>query len=130
MDTSKLDNILNNIRLMDMLYPIVVAAILVIGAFLCGLLIVQTSKDIAIMRVLGTSKRRVRLIMIAEHAIVCLVGIIAAFAVAYLRKASISVINDVSIVCCMYFAAILLASIVASAMASRKNVLELLQTKE
>ena len=130
MDTSKLENVKNNVRLMETLYPIVVAAILVIGAFLCGLLIVQTSKDIAIMRILGTSKRRVRLIMITEHALVCLVGIVAAFAVVWLRKASISVIRDVSVVCGMYFAAILLASIVASAMASRKNVLELLQTKE
>ena len=130
MDTSKLDNILNNIKLMDTLYPIVVTAILVIGAFLCGLLIVQTSKDIAIMRVLGTSKRRVRLIMIAEHALVCFVGIAVAFGVVWLRKAPISVIVDVSIVCGMYFAAILLASIIASVAASRKNVLELLQTKE
>lgn len=130
MDTSKLENVKNNVKLMETLYPIIVAAILVIGAFLCGLLIVQTSKDIAIMRVLGTSKRRVRLIMIVEHAAMCLVGIVVAIAVLVIRKAANAVIADVLFVCGLYFAAVLAACIVASIAASRKNVLELLQTKE
>ncbi|MBQ4040144.1 MAG: hypothetical protein IJC91_03310, partial [Oscillospiraceae bacterium] len=130
MDTSKLENVKNNVRLMETLYPIVVTAILVIGAFLCGLLIVQTSKDIAIMRVLGTSKRRVRLIMIAEHVVLCVIGILVAVAVLVVRKATETVVTDMVIVCGMYFAAILIACTVASVAASRKNVLELLQTKE
>ncbi|MBQ9859007.1 MAG: hypothetical protein IJO77_08415, partial [Oscillospiraceae bacterium] len=130
MDTSKLDNVLNNIRLMDTLYPIIVTAILVIGAFLCGILIVQTSKDIAIMRVLGTSKRTVRSIMIIEHTALCLTGIIIAALILVLRQADTAVVNDMLIVCAMYFAAALVSSFVASIASTRKNVLELLQTKE
>ena len=130
MDTSKLDNVLNNIKLMDTLFPIIITAILVIGAFLCGLLIVQTSKDIAIMRVLGTSKRRVRLIMIIEHSALCFVGIVLATAIMLFRKADTAAIINTVNVSALYFAAILLASIIASVAASRKNVLELLQTKE
>ncbi|MBQ8830222.1 MAG: ABC transporter permease [Oscillospiraceae bacterium] len=130
MDTSKLDNVRNNIKLMDTLYPIIVTAILVIGAFLCGILIVQTSKDIAIMRVLGTSKRTVRGIMIIEHTALCLVGIIIAALILALRQVTQAVMNDMLAVCAMYFAAALIATVISSAAATRKNVLELLQTKE
>jgi len=130
MDTSKLENVKNNIKLLETLYPIVIAAILVIGAFLCGLLIVQTSKDIAIMRVLGTSKRRVRVIMTVEYAVLCFIGILLALTVLVIRKAGGDVIAETAAVCGMFFAAVLIASVVASVAASRKNVLELLQTKE
>ncbi|MBQ8830491.1 MAG: hypothetical protein IJ017_02710 [Oscillospiraceae bacterium] len=130
MDTSKLDNVLNNIKLMDTLFPIIVAAVLVIGAFLCGLLIVQTSKDIAIMRILGTSKRRVRIIMITEHTFLCLIGVLLSLIIMLIRKAGVDVFLQMLNVCAMYLCAVLASSVIASAMASRKNVLELLQTKE
>ncbi|MBQ8830747.1 MAG: hypothetical protein IJ017_04025 [Oscillospiraceae bacterium] len=126
MDTSKLDNVKNNIELMNTLYPIMIAAVMVIGAFLCGMLIVQNSKDIAIMRVLGTSKRRVRAIMVLEHMILCIVGIALAVAVLAAR----GVLTQMLLVIVLYVVVIFAASYVASVLASRKNVLELLQTKE
>ena len=85
MDTSKIENVRNNIDLMNMLYPIMVAAVLVIGAFLCIMLIIQTSKDIAIMRVLGTPKRTVRGIMVTEQMLLCILGIVLAGIVLAIR---------------------------------------------
>jgi len=126
MDTSKLENLRNTLRLVEMLYPIAVVVTLVIGAFLCGLIIVQTSKDIAIMRVLGTSKTKTRTILVLEQMILCVIGIIIAGIVLYIRGALIQMLWVFG----AYALVILLASIVASAAASRKNVLELLQTKE
>jgi len=126
MDTSKLDSVKNNILLMNTLYPIMIAAVMVIGAFLCGMLIIQNSKDIAIMRVLGTSKRRVRAIMVLEHMILCIVGIVLAAAVLAVR----GVFTQMLWVIALYVVVIFAASYVASVLASRKNVLELLQTKE
>ena len=99
---------------------------MVIGAFLCGLIIVQTSKDIAIMRVLGTSKRKTRTIIVLEQMILCIVGIVIAVVVLALRGALMQMLWVFGV----YALVILLASIVASVAASRKNVLELLQTKE
>ena len=126
MDTSKLDNVKNNILLMNTLYPIMIAAVMVIGAFLCGMLIVQNSKDIAIMRVLGTSKRRVRAIMVLEHIILCIIGVMLAAVILVIR----GVFAQMLWVTVLYVVVILAASHVASVLASRKNVLELLQTKE
>ena len=126
MDTSKIDNVRNNVELMNMLYPIMVAAVLVIGAFLCGMLIVQTSKDIAIMRVLGTPKRRVRGIMVLEQMILCIVGVVLAAIVLAIR----GVAAEMFAVFGLYAVIIFLASLAASSLASRKSPLELLQTKE
>jgi len=126
MDTSKLENLRNNISLMEALVPIITVAVMVIGAFLCGLIIVQTSKDIAIMRVLGTSKRKTRVIIVLEQMILCAAGIIIAVIVLALRGALAQMLWVFGI----FAIVILSASIVASVAASRKNVLELLQTKE
>ena len=126
MDTSKLENLRNTLRLVEMLYPIAVVVTLVIGAFLCGLIIVQTSKDIAIMRVLGTSKAKTRTILVLEQMILCVFGIIIAGIILYIRGA----LSQMLWVFGAYALVILAASVVASVAASRKNVLELLQTKE
>ena len=126
MDTSKLENLRNTLRLVEMLYPIAVVVTLVIGAFLCGLIIVQTSKDIAIMRVLGTSKAKTCTILVLEQMILCIFGIIIAGIILYIRGAILQTLW----VLCVYALVILLASIIAASMASLKNVLELLQTKE
>ncbi len=126
MDTSKLENLRNTLRLVEMLYPIAVVVTLVIGAFLCGLIIVQTSRDIAIMRVLGTSKAKTRTILVLEQMILCIIGIIISSVIIYIRGALIQMLWVFG----AYALIILLASIVASVAASRKNVLELLQTKE
>ncbi len=126
MGTSKLENLRNTLRLVEMLYPIAVVVTLVIGAFLCGLIIVQTSKDIAIMRVLGTSKVKTRTILVLEQMILCIIGVIISGIVLYIRGALAQMLWVFS----AYALVILLASIVASVAASRKNVLELLQTKE
>ena len=126
MDTSKLENLRNTLRLVEMLYPIAVVVTLVIGAFLCGLIIVQTSKDIAIMRVLGTSKAKTRTILVLEQMILCIIGIIISGSVLYIRGALMQMLWVFG----AYALVILLASIIASVAASHKNVLELLQTKE
>jgi len=126
MDTSKLDNLENNIAVVSSLIPIITVAVMVIGAFLCGLIIVQTSKDIAIMRVLGTSKRKTRAIIVLEQMILCIIGIIIAVIVLALRGALAQMLWVFGV----FALVILSASIVASVAASRKNVLELLQTKE
>ena len=126
MDTSKLENVQNNIELVDTLFPIITAAVMVIGAFLCGLIIVQTSKDIAIMRVLGTSKLKIRTIIIFEQMILCVIGIIISCIILYIRGALMQMLW----VCGVYAIVILLAAEISSAASTRKNVLELLQTKE
>lgn len=126
MDTSKLESLRNTLRLVEMLYPIAIAVVVIIGAFVCALLIVQTSKDIAIMRVLGTSKRKTRVMLVLEQMILCIAGVIFAGVIVAVR----GVLLKMLAVFALYIIVVLWSAIFASAAATRKNVLELLQTKE
>jgi len=131
MDTTKIDHIRGIINLLEIIAPVAIIAMLVIGVFMTSLIIVQTSKDVAIMRVLGTSKARTRVIIVAERMILCIVGMVLAAAVMFaMRGVNETVLQKTAMVLALYFAAVLLSSCVASVAVSRKNVLELLQTKE
>lgn len=126
MDTSKLESLRNTLRLVEMLYPIAIAIVVIIGAFVCALLIMQTSKDIAIMRVLGTSKAKTRTILVLEQMILCILGVLLAGVIIAVR----GVLLKMLAVFALYITVVLLSAVCASVAASRKNVLELLQTKE
>jgi len=130
MDDSKLDNVRNNVDLMDTLYPLVLVAVLLIGGFLCGLVIVQSSKEIAIMRDLGTSVKKTRVILISEQLVLCLVGIIIALIVIICRGVNAGVYGRMALAFAAYLVAIFAASFVAAYLTTRKNALEMLHTKE
>ena len=129
-ETAKAKHLKNNIELIETLLPIISAAVLVIGGFISGVLISHSSLDIAVMRMLGTTKRRTRWILIAEQLLLCVCGIGISALILKFRKASAVVFYEITIVFVLYFAAILIFSAASVVAATRKNVLELLQTKE
>ncbi|MDR2357430.1 MAG: ABC transporter permease [Oscillospiraceae bacterium] len=131
MDTSKLDNLVKTLNLLNALYPIAVAAALLIGGFLCSLVIFQSSKDAAIMRIQGTTKRKTRLILALEQIFLSVAGLaLGACALLAYNGSELTAVGGLALFTCLYFAAVVAASAVSSAAATRKNVLELLQTKE
>lgn len=131
METELVDYLAGVILLLELVAPVAIIAMLIIGMFMTCLIILQSTKDIAIMRVLGTSKKRTRAIIVLERIVLCIIGVVIALAVTFImRGSSETVVHHVSIVYSLYFAAILLSSAIASVAATRKNVLELLQTKE
>ena len=129
-ETAKAKHLKNNIELIETLLPIISAAVLVIGGFISGVLISHSSLDIAVMRMLGTTKRRTRWILMAEQLLLCICGIGISALILKLRNASAVVFSEAAIVFALYFAAIFISAALASISATRKNVLELLQTKE
>ena len=128
MDTSKLDSVIRTSEILNSLYPAAVAAALVIGAFLCALIIFQTSTEAAIMRVLGTTKKKTAAILTAEQAALALLGIILGTTIMAAVNGGVSVQS--LIFSGAYFAVILISSAVSSFLTSRRNILDLLQTKE
>ncbi len=132
MDTSKLEGPAKTLRLLETLYPIAVAAALIIGGFLCCLVILQSSKEAAILRILGTTKRKTRAILSIEQILLSVIGlIVGAVAVAiYKGAALVGAINQLLLFAGLYFVVIVVAAIVSASLATRRNVLELLQTKE
>ena len=128
MDTSKLDSVIRTSEILNSLYPAAVAAALVIGAFLCALIIFQTSTEAAIMRVLGTTKEKTAAILTAEQCILALSGIILGILIMAVINGGVSAQS--LIFSGAYFAVILLGSAISSVLVTRRNILDLLQTKE
>ena len=132
MDTSELDNVTRIRDLLQVLFPIAVAASVLIGLIAPVLIIMQSSKEAAILRVLGTTKRRVRSMLALEQAVLCVVGI--ALAVAGLSLYNAWMLGRVAGTLCVcygiYLAGCVAAVAVAAAAITRRRVLDLLQEKE
>ena len=132
LNTEKLEAPLNTLNLLEKLYPTIVAAALVIGAFLCCLVLLQSSKEVSIMRVLGTTKGRTITIMSLEQIFLCIIGIILGLAglVVYNRGDIIPVMGQLCVFAGAYLIVIIITSIVTASFIIKKDLLTLLQTKE
>lgn len=130
--TNAVEPLEKNNTLMRVLYPIVLAVAVLVTMLLCVLLTVQSYKETAIMRVLGTTKLRIGVILSVERLIVCLLGFCAGVIVSGLTLEGISENILITILGC---AAICLvsgaaASIISAAVSVRRRPLEFLQVKE
>ena len=130
--TNAVEPLEKNNTLMRVLYPIVLAVAVLVTMLLCVLLTVQSYKETAIMRVLGTTKLRIGVILSAERLIVCALGLCAGVIVSGLTLDGISENILITILGC---AAICLvsgaaASIISAAVSVRRRPLEFLQVKE
>jgi hypothetical protein len=132
MDTGKLWNLVNTSNILNALYPVAVSAALLIGGFLCALVISQSSKEAAIMRVQGTTKRKTRAMLALEQILLSVIGLlVGACGLLIYNGSGITVAaGGVALFAGLYFALVTAAAVVSSVVATRKNVLELLQTKE
>lgn len=130
--TNAVEPLEKNNTLMRVLYPIVLAVAVLVTMLLCVLLTVQSYKETAIMRVLGTTKLRIGVILSVERLIVCSLGFCAGVIVSGLTLEGISENILITILGC---AAICLvsgaaASIISAAVSVRRRPLEFLQVKE
>ena len=132
MDTTEADNIYKIYKLIETLYPIAAVIAILIGAVLPGLIIIQTAKEASILRVLGTTKRRTRVMLILEQFMLCLIGLILSFAVlAVVNRADIfKVIEPLSTYCLLHLIGCTVGTTIAAITVTRRKILELLQVKE
>lgn len=123
-----------NTSLLEMLLPVVCAIVLIIGAAIPGLIIVQTSKEAAIMRVIGTTKARVRVILAGEQGVLCLIGLALGlvglgaahgFDVSFVR-----ILGETAMYGGAYLALCVAACVLCGIAVSAKKPLELLQARE
>jgi len=126
MDTSQIDGIKNSIDLIDILYPISFIMALAVGIFICNIQIVQSIKEIAIMRVLGTSKRKTCLIIVLEKFLLCCIGASFSIIVFHVRGILGRMWESIYI----YLIVILLFSTITTFYLINRKVLTLLQVKE
>ncbi len=132
MDTADADRIYRVYRLIETLYPLTVAAALILGTLLPVLMILQEQKEAAILRALGWSKKLTIRRLTMEQALLCLAGlalaIIALFAVNGLGFLGVIVVPLVYVIA--HFALCVGASAAISASILQKSPMRLLQVKE
>ena len=132
MDTSYADRMYKIHRLIESLYPLAVAAALLLGGVLPGLIVLHSSKEISILRALGVRARDCVILYTLSQVLCALAGLvlgIAAVLVA-LRPELGEVIVPFAIYLAAHLAACALGSGVFAWLCARKRVLEQLQAKE
>ena len=132
MDTSYADRMYKIHRLIESLYPLAVAAALLLGGVLPGLIVLHGSKEISILRALGVRAKDCVVLYTLSQVLCALAGLvlgIAAVLVA-LRPELSEVIVPFAIYLAAHLAACALGSGIFAWLCARKRVLEQLQAKE
>ncbi len=127
--TAQLDK---NMALLIVLYPVVMAVSILIGAGLCFLLLLQTAREAAILRVLGTTKTAVRLTLIAETLVLSMIGVIIGLGIAWLwwRSAGLVIVRPLLTGAGLYIIGVLAGLSLGAMSVTNKKPIELLQVKE
>jgi len=131
-DTTELDNIRRVRDLLATLFPIAVTAAVLIGATAPLLIIIQSAKEAAIMRILGTTKKRTRCILAFEQIILCAVGLACAAGGLVVYNAGLFAESTPLLAVCgvLYLLGGAAAALGAAVSVTSRKVLELLQVKE
>jgi len=127
---------LNNIkRVRDMLvtlFPIAIAAAVLIGAAAGALVVINQAKEAACLRILGTTKLRARCMLALEQIGLCVFGIILTSAGLLVYNAGLFARGALTLLWCagLYLCGCAIASAVAATEITKRKALELLQVKE
>lgn len=132
LDTSGLANIQRIRSLLASLFPIAVAAAVLIGVFGPLLVILQSTQEASYLRILGVTKKRARCILVFEQVALCITGTIltAALLALYSPELFAKSINTLALCWVLYLCGAACGAITASVLVTRRKVLELLQVKE
>ena len=132
MDTSKADRIYKIHRLIETLYPLTVAAALLLGGVLPGLTVLHGSKEISVLRALGAKIRKCVGIYTLAQVLCALVGLVLGMIlVIVIQKPELAaVLRPFGIYLAAHLAACALGSGVFAWLCARKHVLAQLQAKE
>jgi len=121
-----------NLSLLVVLYPVVIAVSVLIGAGLCFLLLLQATREAAIMRVLGTTRAAVRLALILEPLILSILGVMLGLGISRLLGMTTDLVSTVPILTSagLYLVGVLVGSVAGAISVTNKKPIELLQVKE
>lgn len=121
-----------NITLLKTLYPVVIAVSVLIGAGLCFLLLLQATREAAIMRVLGTTRTAVQLALISEPLILSIIGVIIGLAIARFLWLTSDLVPTAPLLtgAGLYLAGVLVGLVIGAISVTNKKPIELLQVKE
>jgi len=121
-----------NLSILQVLYPVVMAVSVLIAAGLCFLLLMQKTREAAILRVLGTTHTAVRLALIMESFSLSLIGVLSGLGLAALlwNASEASPIAALLTSAGLYLAGALAGLVSGAILVTNKQPIELLQVKE
>jgi ABC-type antimicrobial peptide transport system permease subunit len=133
MDTEALDKIKENLKIYELLFPIVAVVLILIGGLLSGLMVLQSAKDAALLRMIGTTKVRTRIMLAGQQLVLCTVGLILGIIAISLYNGAehMEAMRSLLVGCALLFGLCYVASTaVCSWVVTRQEVMALLQTRE
>lgn len=131
-DSDLLDNTKRIRDLLVSLFPIAMAAAVLIGLFGPGLLILQSAQEAAFLRILGVTKKRARCMLIFEQVFLVIAGIVlvAGVLVLFLPGQFMRSTQTLAFCWSLYFLGSVCGTLVAAVQVTKHKLLELLQVKE
>ena len=132
LDSGGLANIERIRGLLESLFPIAVAAAVLIGLFGPLLVILQSAQEAAFLRILGVTKKRARCMLAIEQIVLCIAGIIlvAGGLALYDPGRFVRGIETFAVCFGLYLLGCVCGAVAASIQVTRHKLLELLQVKE
>ena len=132
MDTANADRIYRIHRLLETLYPITLAAALLLGGVLPGLTVLHASREISILRALGVKAGRCTGIYTLAQVLCALAGLVLGLALVLVlrRPEPGAVLRPFGLYLAAHLAACAVGSGVFAWLCARKHVLAQLQAKE
>ena len=131
-DTAKFEDIGRLCGLLESVFPIAVASALFMGLFGPGLVMMQSVREAALLRVLGVTKKRARCMLVFEQILLCMTGILLAGCGLYLYSPALFARSAQTLAICfvLYFLGCFCGAAAASVHMTRGRIMELLQVKE
>jgi len=119
------------LSLLGVLYPIILMASIMIAAGLALLMVMQSIKLVAILRVLGTTKARVIAMQGTEQVILCLAGLALGILAAVIFLGTTIALSSSSFAQAgLYLSGAFLGAMFAARMATNRSPMDLLQVRE
>ena len=130
--TNVVEPLEKNLHLMAVLFPVTVAVSVLIAAGLAVLLIFQTAKTAALLRILGTTRARARAMLCWEQLVLCLVGLALGLGTLVILRRDVSAVlaGTAMLSAGLYLGGVLAGALFSSISVTNRMPLELLQVKE
>ncbi len=131
-DSEALENIRYIRDLLESFFPMAVAAVLIIGLCAAGSFIMQSVTEAAVLRIMGTTKKRIRCMLVFEQAALCFAGIVIVIIGFALYNMDLFARSIETLVICwvLYLLCSVCGAVLASVQITRYRIMELLQVKE
>ena len=118
-----------NLSILRLLYPVMIGISIVIGFGLSMILMLQSAKNAAIMRVLGEPRRNTRVVLIMEKLLVCLLGLLIGVMSMLLSGWGFGLLSAVGLVG-LYLTGVITGLFVGAVFITNRPTLSLLQVRE